>query len=474
MSPTSRYQIQNTGLRFLGYFFWIVLFVFSLLFYSERVLTADCAFQLMDIVNNESFQIYNYRFTSVFSQVLPLSGLHLGLPFKWVLIGYSVSFILIYGFIYHLIVHVFKNDYLGWVLIFFFSLLVFDSFYYPVAELKIGITFLLLFFAILLNWPQPRNPVILFLLIFLLFPVIFTHRLVFLFFLFLLVFLLLHDSGFRNKYVFLLFGFSLLLLIGHMAYFTNWYDASKQEEFIRHLNKYYPNYFSIPSNATFLKNCWRFYYFFPLLLSGVIMGYLYSYFRKSKAVKFPLLKLILVLGFCIGYLLLVHIGSPETFHRFYHETNYLPLSIIVTIPILFDFIPKFVTPKYLTEGFGIILLIRLSTIYFNHMPFEKKLDWMAAQMNVLENQNKLIIAAEKVPNKIYSMNWAMPYESLLLSKLVDAENLKTIFISESQNTYQDIPEETDIFLTVFKKHPVGEYLNGKHFPLKNGKYIILD
>jgi len=135
----------------MGYLFWVVLLIFSVLYYEERAIFMDGAFQLFEVLNYGFFQIYAYRFTSVLTQAVPLLFSKLGLPLQWSLLSYSVSFIILYGFIYHLIVRYLKNDLLGWAMIFFFSLLVFESFYYPVAELKLGIAFVLLFFAILLN-----------------------------------------------------------------------------------------------------------------------------------------------------------------------------------------------------------------------------------------------------------------------------------------------------------------------------------
>jgi len=142
------YQLTSPTLRKMGYLFWVVLLIFSILCYEERAIFMDGAFQLFEVLNYESFQIYAYRFTSVLTQAVPLLFSKLGLPLQWSLLAYSISFIVLYGFIYHLIVRYLENDLLGWAMIFFFSLLIFESFYYPVAELKLGIAFV--------NIPNPR------------------------------------------------------------------------------------------------------------------------------------------------------------------------------------------------------------------------------------------------------------------------------------------------------------------------------
>ena len=118
------YQLKSSRLKKMGYTFWLVLLVFSIGFYEERAIFIDGAFQLFEVLNYGSLQVYAYRFTSVLTQAVPLLISKLGLPLSWSLISYSVSFIILYGIIYHLIVHYLKNDLLGWAMIFFFSLLV--------------------------------------------------------------------------------------------------------------------------------------------------------------------------------------------------------------------------------------------------------------------------------------------------------------------------------------------------------------
>jgi len=351
------YQFTSPALRKMGYLFWMVLLIFSVLCYEERAIFMDGAFQLFEVLNYGSFQIYAYRFTSVLTQAVPLLFSKLGLPLQWSLLSYSVSFIILYGFIYHLIVRYLKNDFLGWTMIFFFSLLVFEAFYYPVAELKLGVAFVLLFFAILLKYPQPSLP-ILFLLALLTIPICFTHRLVFASYLFLGIFFLLNNKALRNKYFLGLFVFALGVIAIQSKHFTNWYDRAKQVEFWDNYEKYYPNFHQIPAHQTFLEECLHHYYFFPILLIMAALGYLFHTLKKHPKIVFPFLKLGLILGFSISYITILHISAPTTFHRFYHETNYLPLSLVVTIPFLFDFIPAYGKEKFLIFIFGIILLIR--------------------------------------------------------------------------------------------------------------------
>ena len=470
------YQLTSPALRKMGYLFWMVLLVFSVRYYEERVIFVDCAFQLFEVLNYGSFQIYASRFTSVLTQAVPLLFSKLGLPLHWSLISYSVGFIVLYGLIYHLIVRYLKNDLLGWIMIFFFSLLVFESFYYPVAELKLGIVFVILFYAILLKYPQPPLPILL-LLCLITIPVCFTHRLVFASYAFLGIFFLLNNKALRNKYFLGLFVFALGVITIQSKYFTNWYDRAKQEEFWSNYEKFYPNFHQIPSHQTFFEACLHHYYFFPILLIIASFGYLFHTFKRHDKIAFPFLKLVLILGFSISYITVLHLSAPTIFHRFYHETNYLPLSLVITIPFLFDFIPAYGKHKILFFIFGIILLIRLNTIYANHKIYTKRLAWMEEKMEIGHQQghHKIIIPAEEAPFKKHTMDWAVSYESLLLSTSRRPNQPASILLtSKDHRQHECVLKKSNCYMTTFKTQFSDEFFESGALWLPDEKYIYLE
>ncbi len=469
------YQLQSSRLKALGYLFWVVLLVFSILFYEERVIFMDSAFQLFEVLNYGNFQIYAARFTSVLTQAFPLLFSKIGLPLQWSLLSYSIGFIFLYGTIYHLIVHYLKNDFLGWAMIFFFSLLVFEGFYYPVAELKLGIALVLLFYAILLKHPQPTVSILL-LLGLIIIPVCFTHRLVFAFYLFLAIFFLLNNKELRNRYFLGLFVFALGVITIQSKYFTNWYDRAKQVEFWDNYEKYFPNFHQIPSHQTFFEECIHHYYFFPILLILSSLGYLFHIFKRHEKITFPFIKLGLILGFSVSYIILIHLSAPTTFHRFYHETNYLPLSLVVTIPFLFDFIPAYGERKSLFFIFGIILLIRLNTIYSNHKVYTKRLAWMEKKMEIGHQlgHHKIIIPAEEAPFKKHTMDWAVSYESMLLSKSRRPNQPATILLTpKDHHEHECVKSNNNCYMTTFKVHSSDVFFESGTLSLPDEKYIYL-
>ena len=71
-----------------GNLLFIVLFFFSAWFWKERQ-AFDAAHYLLEIVLRKSFFIAHLRPIGVVSQVLPVIGVLLSLPLKWLMILYT-------------------------------------------------------------------------------------------------------------------------------------------------------------------------------------------------------------------------------------------------------------------------------------------------------------------------------------------------------------------------------------------------
>ena len=68
-------RLYRTGIAAYG-----VLFILSFLFYKERTVFLDAAYDLFFIIKDNRFEIQNCRFTALFTQVLPLMASRLGAP----------------------------------------------------------------------------------------------------------------------------------------------------------------------------------------------------------------------------------------------------------------------------------------------------------------------------------------------------------------------------------------------------------
>ncbi|RMF24578.1 MAG: hypothetical protein D6765_11575, partial [Bacteroidetes bacterium] len=302
--------------RWLAWAFWGVYLLFCVLFYQERALFLDGAFQLFHLVNEESIQIYHYRFVTALPQVLPFAAVVLHAPLKGVMLLYSLSYGLFFLGVFWLVFHRWRNEALGWTLIFYLTLLGLDTFYHIQSEYYLGIALLILVYALVLRHPGLPGRVFAVGGLLLL-TVAFAHKLTFIFFLFLWgYFGLLYPSLRHRRYLVLLLLMVAIVAL-KSAYFTNWYEVMKQEDFNRHLAAYWPHLHTLPAHRIFGGRLLHHYWVWALFLAGVSV-----FLLRGR----EYLKLLWVWGTAVGYLLLYHIADPLSPYRFYAEVTYLPLA----------------------------------------------------------------------------------------------------------------------------------------------------
>lgn len=471
-STTSKYQFSSPHFRWLGYAVWFVMAVMSIVFYKERATFMDGGFQLVELINSGEFGIYHHRLSNPLTQILALAAIKMNLSLKIVMIAYSLNFILFFALIYHFITGWCKNDFLAWTQIAFFTLLTTDSFYFLTPEFYQGMSLLLLWFAMILRFDFHQKwlfPALLLLLI----PIIFDHLLLSAFFVFMWCFFYLHEPKLRKLEYWLLAAGMVGIFIIHQEFFTSWYDAMKTKNFRTNLEIYSPNFLDIPAHLIFLKKCVTTYYFFPIALLLLSIGYISTFFTslKSKLERFfPLLKLGLVLGFCACYLLIIHIGDPDTPYIFYSEVNYIGLVIPITVALFFDFVPRIAKKNILLVAIGVIMFLRLGTISMTHNKFEGRHDWMRHELHSSAS-NRLIIKAEDAPQDIYIQDWSIPYESLLITALEGPQKAGSLLIATDEKQYKDFLEKDNLLLEVMRQTDVGK-LNERYFDLGEGKYFL--
>ncbi len=469
------YQFSSPWFRRLGFLAWLALLVLAMVFYKERAIFLDGALQVEKLINLRVFKIYHYRLTNPLTQVLALGAVYLQLPLKAVLFAYSINFILLFGGIYWLIVGWLKNDYLGWALVFFFTLMVLDSFYFLPPELYQGSAMLLLWWAVVLRYPAMKKPWVLPVLVLLLVLVVSDSRLLPAVFLFCWVFFWLSVPALRHWKYYLLLALLFVLVYIHGQYFVSWYDEAKMNDFFRYLKEWYPTYWEIPANAKFVEKCIKFYYFYPLFLIIIVVGYMVAFAKRDRRIDYPLLKLALVLGANLAFILLLHIGSPNTYYRFYSEVNYLPLTILTTIPLLFDIIPTLGREKWVLGLFVFILMIRINLIASNGKSFKARHQWYTEQMDKATEQgsNRSIIHIWNAPRSLIVQAWASPQETLLLSALDGPKHSRTLMVAEDAGRYKKGLDRDSIFMTYYQRMPV-ELMNPRYFNMGGGEYIFLD
>lgn len=471
-TSTNKYKYSNTAIKDFGYIVWIIFACLSIYFYKERAAFMDGAFQLVNLINTSDFSIHHYRITNPLTQLFAWICVKFKLPLKCIMIGYSFNFVLFHLIIYHLIVKWCKNHYLGLVQVGFFTIFVTQSFYFVPPEFYQGMSILLLWTAILIqpsfnkkNWKYP-------VLILLLIPIIFDHALLSIFFLFIWIFLVLSEPKHRTlPFVFLLVAMVIIYFI-HDLYFTGWYDEARKGHFWRHWNEYFPNFFDMPAHRIFFSRCLDTYYLFPISLFAIIIGYIRAYWVKDSRINLPILKLVLILGFCFFYLMINHINDPNTPFLFYSEVNYIGLAIPLMMSICFDFLPTLTQKKWIVYLITFILLIRVITIIQASEPLIDRHEWML-QLISENKEQKLYVKGSEVPKGLLLQTWAVPEETLLLTSLNGVNTAASLLIKRYDYKYNKALDSTGVFLRSHSVQSITE-LNNTYFNLGNEKYRKLE
>ena len=450
-------------LRRLGYLALLALTLLAAVFYRERAIFTDMAFQTVLMTGEGSFQVMVNRFGVVLVQALPLLAIKLGLPLKAVSMLYSLSFPLLFLGIYAAIVRGFRNTELGLAVVLLFTLMVYDGFYWPSSEQQQGLALLLLFFAFLQRYPGLK-PAWTLVVAGVAVPVLaYYHPLIFIPFYFLWAFFWLRDENCRNPGWLRLFSYMALVLMFKSRFSGQWYDADKSRIFKENLTGLFPDFVSLPAHGQFAQWCIAHWYFLPIIWVAVTVFY---------AMRRRWQPLLLMWAFGIGHLMLLHIASPEHPYRFYAEVNYMPLALYAAIPFLYDVLPAIQNQRLLLIGFAAFLALRIAAIALNHRPWTQRLERLEsilAEGHSRTGSSRLLLEETDALKDSLVITWSVPYETLLLSAMQHPDSAKTLLVRRDFSKFEKEIPETGWLLSDFGAKP-DTILNAKYFRLPKGVY----
>ena len=138
-------------------------------------------------------------------------------------------------------------------------------------------------------------------------------------------------------------------------------------------------------------------------------------------------ELLLSGGFFIAYLLLVNMSYPGGEHQFYLENLYLPLTIFVAFPLVYDLMPK-LKMTYAAYAFILVVAIRLADIYYTHNFYEERVDYLYGLIDEVQagEDSKVLLKEQEADKEALMMTWAVPYEVWVLSTYRDQESASII------------------------------------------------
>ena len=398
-----------------GHLLFAILFYFSIVFWKERQ-AFDAAHYLLEIILRKSFFIAHFRPIGFVSQILPVIGVWLSVPLKWLMVLYSFGDILYYYLLFLLLIFYFKNGRATvWFFIIYLSTLAY-SFYCPVTELLQGLVLLPVVYC-LMEKEGVGSQIWIYVLSLL---IVFSHPLLFIPLGALLTFCFFRRRPEKKQWPLALW-FIVLLAVKFLT--LDVYDS--QKVFYPVVYNDYGNMNNITDGGYLLSFFKMLFINYPVLF--FLFGWSWFLIISNKAIR----ALLIYVGIVFGFLLIIICT-----HHFEHISNYsermlLPLPCLVSLPIVFF---EMNISRLKIQQLSFVLLVmffvfRLTQIYQVGHEFVLRNEQMKRIIDVSRLMGaQKVVADENLLEQLPFANtgWCYSIESMFLSAIDGPEKVVSI------------------------------------------------
>ncbi len=436
----------------IGFVAYGVLMAFAMVFFKERTVFVDIAFHLFHIIKNNDFAIQAYRYGAVVTQVFPMLARKMSASLTTIMLVYSAGVMLYYIACYWLCGSVLKNYRLALVLLFSQFLFTTNAFFWMQAELQQGLAFMIVVFGFVGKLGEKPSASLWLLTGASIIFANFFHPLLFVPFFFVAIFFLANKHDNYNKLGLLLtMGICIAMYFVKKQYFSNPYD----EQTSKGVNNFlwtFPHYWGIASNRKFLADCLNKFYWIPVTAAAICIYY---------TIRRKWLFLALFLPSFIGFLLLVNVSFPHNAEvDFYMENLYLPLGIIIALPLVYHLMPYLYNRRLAYPITIAILLTGLVRIYMAGTFQTDRIKWQRAFLQQ-NGDKKMLISSKIMPMEKLKITWGTAYEFWLLSTSEQGKSA-SIVIDDHVENLLTFKWENKEFLGSFEHIPY-EQLTPEYF-----------
>lgn len=404
-------------LYWTGIVAWCMLFVLAYVFYLERTVFVDTAFSFFHIVRKASYCVQLNRFGEAISQLPAIIATKLQLPLSAIAQLYSIGFVLLQFSCYLLLGWRMGRYELGIVLLLFNLLFASHTFFWPISQAPQGIALLLVVWALLASIAEAgAKPMLVAALVLLVVTVAFLHPLAAVVHFYMVGYYVIRKGMFSNK---ILVSMALLYLVILVIKFLFFRSVYEQHAFggLKHVYTFFPHYFGTFSWSRFWANCLSHYYWLPMAWILVVVHYMSQ--RRFLLTAYVTLAVW-------GYLFIVNVSySDSSTPNFYIENLYLPLAVIVSLPLAIDVLPGLKSAAIWLIWVS-VLLSGILRIVSTSASYTQRLNWQRTQLKQLANE-KVIIKTSPSDAAIMLMDWCSPYEFWLLSTIETGQSASIIF-----------------------------------------------
>ncbi len=393
---------------FIGIAAYIIMFVLAFIFYKERTIFLDMAYNIFYIIKDKNFALQLFRFGDMVSQAPALLAVKAQLPLNAILKIYSCSLVLVYFLCYITCGSLLKRYDLALVILLLNILFAAHTFYWMVSQLPQALAMLMVLFAIVdVGRQKKMTNLRLFFFLAAIVTVAFYHPLVIFVITYAILFFDL--SGYPatdRKMLRITAGLYVTVVLLKVMLFKTPYEHHSMSG-MKNFVTLFPDYFTLFSNRQFLHKCVTDYYWIPMLFMAIVVFY-----KREKQQK-KLWLFICVFG---GYLMLVNISYPfATTPAFYIENLYLPLAVFIALPFVFDVMPALHEKKLAVPLFSLIVITGSVRLYAMHNIYTARLTYETKYLHKYGEQ-KVILKASPADAVVLQMLWGTPYEFLLLAE----------------------------------------------------------
>lgn len=450
---------------YTGHAVMLALLALALWFAEERVLLIDSAYQLFYDINHEGILINDNRFSMVLSQLLPWLLIKLHVSLRWVIVVYSISFILIGYLCFVLAAHWLRN----WnaaILMLLALLGMRATFFHCISE-----TFQLMFFAPLLYalvYSEKQGVGRWVALVVTEVAAFFIHPIA----VFFIMFIVLYRWISRRRFELPVMVATLVMvvcIVVKMLFGQSGHDQSFMPT-SETLGYALAHFFGLNSIGFFYARFIVFYLFPTVLWIVTLVGYI----RSRQWMKLAFVGLFVLGFFAMSVVVYWEGDGPIGMER-----TYLPLFFFIGLAFLEDELPRLKGwPSVAFHSlFVLLLVVSLVRIGIGTRPYANRLaeiGTIAAQAREA-GQRKLIVT-RSTAEEIFPINiWGLALESMLYTARDGADQTVTIYMEEDDFDRSDaLYSDPKAYVSVnWWKHWEVKDLNPHYFSLPAQGYMEL-
>jgi hypothetical protein len=448
----------------IGHITFAILTILAFVFFKERTIILDVSVQSFVLLLNNDFAIQVHRFGAAMTQIFPLLAYRLGGSLSTILIVYSLSFVLVHWFMFWLCDSILKQKEMAFAIVLFNVFMVNNTFFWVQNEVIQAISLNFVFWAMLLRRSSFEAfrwfdyPIFMFILI----TLVYFHPLVIFPFLFIGTYFLLDILEKKKELINTTPPLSISIILSavigffiinffNTKYTPNFYDPSAKGRinFDGTLSNFLLNIQNVAGFKDFRDNLWSDFALLPLSLMVLTVYFL---------VKKKILKLLYVWASVIAYVLMIVIAYLDGGSWFHVESQYLPMSIFVIMPLVWDVIPTIsmanfkpktsvLSKHYVVYLICIMIFYRLIDIYQTHNFYKKRVAYIGETLEKTKKLGgtKFQIESKNLDAKIIMQTWAFAIETLYYSALESPDSMRSIVVYANKGEIEAATKDPTIF-----------------------------